>query len=428
MILCGGTAIILAMGMFVLHKREKWKKVRNPCRILLAFCILGFLSGILEYSELESKEQGWIRRNDPGYGELETEMSVYVEEEAAEYPITLIIPEKTFSSAEEKEQIAAAKSEIAKTFCGKNPSLDAITENPVVNSRYQDGFVEALWEFSDESCISYEGMIDQNALGDQKKHVEAAVELRCGNSREMYQFDFWIIPQERSRKEQIISDIEDQITSQETTEEKIKLPTYADGSRIRWKKVKSGQPLELLILGILAAVTAGYWQKEQEEKQIRKKRHELLLEYPEFVSKLSLLLGAGMTISTAFRKMNQRYQREKDAGRMREHPVYEELYRMICEIDNGMGELRAYQEFSERCDLQPYRKLISLLLSGQKTGNRKLMERLNEEADRVFSERKNTAKKLGEEAGTKLLLPMMMMLLIVMGIVMIPAFLSITAM
>lgn len=428
MILCGGTAIILAMGMFVLHKREKWKKVRNPCRILLAFCILGFLSGVLEYSDLESKEQGWIRRNDPGYGELETEMSVYVEEEAAEYPITLIIPEKTFSSAEEKEQIAAAKSEIAKTFCGKNPSLDAITENPVVNSRYQDGFVEALWEFSDESCISYEGMIDQNALGDQKKHVGAAVELRCGNSREMYQFDFWIIPQERSRKEQIISDIEDQITGQETTEEKIKLPAYADGSRIRWKKVKSGQPLELLILGILAAVTAGYWQKEQEEKQIRKKRHELLLEYPEFVSKLSLLLGAGMTISTAFRKMNQRYQREKDAGRMKEHPVYEELYRMICEIDNGMGELRAYQEFSERCNLQPYRKLISLLLSGQKTGNRKLMERLNEEADRVFSERKNTAKKLGEEAGTKLLLPMMMMLLIVMGIVMIPAFLSITAM
>ena len=53
------------------------------------------------------------------------------------------------------------------------------------------------------------------------------------------------------------------------------------------------------------------------------------------------------------------------------------------------------------------------------------MERLNEEADRVFAERKNAARRLGEEAGTKMLLPMMMMLIIVMGIVMAPAFLSI---
>ena len=53
------------------------------------------------------------------------------------------------------------------------------------------------------------------------------------------------------------------------------------------------------------------------------------------------------------------------------------------------------------------------------------MEQLKEEADRVFLERKNTARKLGEEASTKMLIPMMMMLVIVMGIVIIPAFLSI---
>ena len=53
------------------------------------------------------------------------------------------------------------------------------------------------------------------------------------------------------------------------------------------------------------------------------------------------------------------------------------------------------------------------------------MEQLNEEADRVFLERKNAARKFGEEAGTKMLIPMMLMLFIVMAIVIIPAFLSI---
>ena len=68
---------------------------------------------------------------------------------------------------------------------------------------------------------------------------------------------------------------------------------------------------------------------------------------------------------------------------------------------------------------------MSLLVSGQRMGNCKLMEQLNEEADRVFLERKNAARKFGEEAGTKMLIPMMLMLFIVMAIVIIPAFLSI---
>ena len=68
---------------------------------------------------------------------------------------------------------------------------------------------------------------------------------------------------------------------------------------------------------------------------------------------------------------------------------------------------------------------MSLLVSGQKIGNRNLMDKLEEEAERVFLERKNTARKLGEEASTKLLIPMMLMLMVVMGIVIVPAFLSI---
>lgn len=51
---------------------------------------------------------------------------------------------------------------------------------------------------------------------------------------------------------------------------------------------------------------------------------------------------------------------------------------------------------------------------------------MRQEADNAFAERKSLAKKLGEEAGTKLLLPMMMMLCVVMVIIMIPAYFSFT--
>ena len=49
---------------------------------------------------------------------------------------------------------------------------------------------------------------------------------------------------------------------------------------------------------------------------------------------------------------------------------------------------------------------------------------LEQESEDAFEERKNMAKKYAEEAGTKLLFPMILMLGIVIVIIMVPAILS----
>jgi hypothetical protein len=69
-------------------------------------------------------------------------------------------------------------------------------------------------------------------------------------------------------------------------------------------------------------------------------------------------------------------------------------------------------------------KFGSLISQNLKKGNKGLSELLGKEAREAFEERKEIAKRLGEEAGTKLLAPMMIMLLIVFMIILIPAFLS----
>jgi hypothetical protein len=69
-------------------------------------------------------------------------------------------------------------------------------------------------------------------------------------------------------------------------------------------------------------------------------------------------------------------------------------------------------------------KLASLLEQNRKTGLKNLRYLLEEEVAAAFEERKNIAKRLGEEAGTKLLLPLFLMLGIVMVMVVAPAFLS----
>ena len=60
-----------------------------------------------------------------------------------------------------------------------------------------------------------------------------------------------------------------------------------------------------------------------------------------------------------------------------------------------------------------------------KKGTKGLAVLLKQEADRAFEERKNLAKRLGEEAGTKMLIPLFLMLLVVLVMIVVPAFFSI---
>jgi len=52
---------------------------------------------------------------------------------------------------------------------------------------------------------------------------------------------------------------------------------------------------------------------------------------------------------------------------------------------------------------------------------------MQQEAQASFEERRSTARRLGEEAETKLLLPMVLMLAITMLIIIIPAYYSFAA-
>ena len=65
-----------------------------------------------------------------------------------------------------------------------------------------------------------------------------------------------------------------------------------------------------------------------------------------------------------------------------------------------------------------------MLLQNRQKGNDKLLTMLQNEAEKAFAERQRRARITGNEAGTKLLMPMAMMLVVVLMIVLFPAVVS----
>lgn len=147
------------------------------------------------------------------------------------------------------------------------------------------------------------------------------------------------------------------------------------------------------------------------------------MDYPEIVYRLVLLISSGMTVRGAWEKMISDYQRwRSQTGKSRWG--YEEMEMTLREMNYGIPELKAYENFGKRCGSQGYIRLSSLLIQQVKRGAKGMNQLLSQEVAEAEIFRRENARKRAEEAGTRLILPMVLMMMVVFAVLMIPAFLS----
>ena len=106
---------------------------------------------------------------------------------------------------------------------------------------------------------------------------------------------------------------------------------------------------------------------------------------------------------------------------MEMHPGCEEILRTCQEMGHGVSELDAYRNLGKRARLPEYRTLATVLAQNLRKGGKEMTAILEREAEEAYENRKKHAAVLGEQAGTRMLLPMLVMLLLVMVILMVPA-------
>lgn len=198
------------------------------------------------------------------------------------------------------------------------------------------------------------------------------------------------------------------------------LPDIWEGKRLEWKKPGDTSGSLLAGLCLLAAAVVLVLKGREAQNEVLKRYEQLLMDYPGLVMKFTLLVQAGMTARKAFQKIGTDYKKKSGAQRY----AYEEILNACYEMDSGVSESEAYRRFGERCGQVKYKTLSTLLIQNLQKGSRHLSDMLEKESLEAWEERKRKARVLGEAAATKLLFPMMLMLLVVMAIIMVPACLS----
>lgn len=239
-----------------------------------------------------------------------------------------------------------------------------------------------------------------------------------------YRIYVGIVPRELSRYESLLLQLQQAITAEDEGslgENMLSLPTEIDGQRIYYSEHEDRSYLLLPLLGVVAAM-AIYMRQGQARRTEKKQRKALLmLDYSELVSKLMVYIGAGLTVRNALETISQHFDALIARGIKEDRPLYQELRTMVIQFRRNMPESEIYLSFGRRVNLKPYTKLVSLIEQNRMNGARNLRAMLELEMEDAFEQRKTTARRLGEEAGTKLLLPLFIMLGIVMIIVIVPA-------
>lgn len=199
------------------------------------------------------------------------------------------------------------------------------------------------------------------------------------------------------------------------------LPKDWKGQKLEWQKPGDTTGTLIAALSLFAAFVLMLKKTREEQEASAKRAEQLLMDYPPLILKFTLLIQADMTARRAFQKMASDYMRSKP---VKGHFAYEMIVLACREMDSGVAELEAYRRFGERCGQMKYKTFSTILIQNLQKGSRHMADLLEQEAMEAWDERKRKARVLGEAAATKLLIPMIMMLIVVMAIIMIPAFLS----
>lgn len=395
------------------------RKISMCLGILAAGAFLGLAAKISADKKAFVGEAGIIRRGSYAEGEKKVALEADAGEGKMRFEIS-VLP-KTLTPEETEELAAAFFEKIELLILNGNQDAGHITSDLNLEKEYEGFPFEVEWESGREVIVDRSGRVQEVK---EPVQVSLRATLKYQDFSKTEELDVTVVPVCLMPEEQDYLEMQECLVAGEAGsrgEEGWSLPGEWKGKEIHWSLAAGDYSLFIWAATPAVALLIYLSSDRDLRKELEKKHSSLSREYPELVHKLALYVGAGMTIRGAFQKIGGDYEKRVEKGQAA-RPGYREVLYTCRELQTGVAEGAAYEHFGRRTGLREYIRLSTLLGQNLKRGNRTLLERLREEAEKSSEESLLRARKLGEEAGTRLLIPMVLMLAIVMVMIMVPAF------
>lgn len=383
----------------------------------------GFLfAGILTVQGLTKQQEvlSFLNRNETGKGTQRYTLYVEGEMESETYCVEVNIGERKPTKEQAKEQFFRIYERLREMIIGENVSLEEVYEPLFLPERLEDMGCTIQWMSDTWEVLTPDGEVKNQELSEPCV-VYLTAEVSYGDYQEVFYFSVQVYPA-REVEGIWIDEVKKQISLEDKKNlesNKVELPLSVKDQKATYYASLRESGYSMGLLGIAAAGSIWIVMDYEIPRQRKKRQEELIREYSAVVSKLTLLIGAGMSIRFAWERIVEDNLRQQRNG-----AAEQEMQVTYYELRQGVAEGTAYRNFGRRVGLKPYRKLGNLLEQNLLKGNTGLTALLEAEVTESFEIRRSRALMAGEEASSKLLIPMFLMLMMVLVICIVPAFMT----
>lgn len=391
------------------------KKLVQGMELMVFLFVIAFLTG-----QNHGEESGILR---PAPGTAPITEQLFLQTDEGMQQVELVVAAREYTEAEIEELHAVAVEYLEKKVLGDNEDFSQVVENLYFPSRLPDvaGNGSVDWSTDAPWIVGSDGTVLNEAL-EGEEIVTITAKLTFGIEVRYFTRTVTVCPKEYFGMEAVRKEAEEELCRQEQDNrngERFELPEVVLGYPLVQKEQKSGSMFFVLVAFLVPLyLYSSFFSGLDTKRKQRKEQAEN--GYVEFVTKLSLLLAAGVSVRQVFFRLAEEY--EQHYGET--HVLAAELKVTKQELENGGSEAELYEAFGRRLGVLCYQRLASLLTQNVSKGVQGIQTLLLQEAKEVMAQEQANIRVKGEQAGTKLLLPMMGLLFLVFAILLVPAFQS----
>ena len=396
------------------------KKQRLIIIIVAVISLLGIIAGIVYDSGLTRVELTTITRPKP-YEEAENiSFGVEVDGIKADEELTYEgqIGVKKLEEGKIDEYLQNTLDTLEANMYREGEGKERVLTGLNIPVRLENNPVDISFSTDEGGILLDNGDLNFDMIK-EKRQVTLKLTASYGEREMSRSLVITIYPRTLTEEEKVKLAVKEKLDSAlaDGENETITLPAEVDGKRVRAYFPKKEITGNLVGFALAAIICLFVVFNENNKRKIRDREEELKNGYTEFVGRFVILLGAGLNIPAIWRKLETGFASNKS--------LTEEIRLTLWEVGNGKTEREAYENFGKRIGGTQYAKFVSVINQSLKLGQGQLLSRLEAESEAAMFERRNKAKVMGEVADTKLLMPMMLQLVLIMLIIMVPALLAV---
>lgn len=405
--------------MRVLTQREAEMLVRKRVQqmifisIVVLFISICIAEAVLWNDTAQSgKLDMQVVERDDYDGEVKTE-DIRLSVDDKEYTYTMKIEPREYTEEQFYQEAHMQLDTLESKILGGNPDLEHVSCSLNLPSEDEAGVFAYTWRSDNPTVLSSYGKV---YLEEVKGTIVVPLTVEISYRTYTVEHSFSVCVVQDMRGKDAVERAEEtlqQIEKETRTEEKLTIPEQLGDvgvsiQRQTKKRAMAWVTFGIVLAGLLPVAMYARWKEER-----RKRNNALIGQYPSFVNRLWLLLGAGMTVQMGIRKITSEMKGDILLKRELEYAMHQ--------LDTGSEESWVYEQLGQRLEVPEYYQMFQHLSQHIRMGTKNLRNLMEQEMQLALQKRRELAKKKGEEASTKLLFPMVVLLILVMVMIVYPA-------